>query len=310
VVDLTVIGVLISITLFAFTTLLTKYVIAGAGGPYRFLTIQLSVGLVIISVLFVIIFRDELIDPDIFHPDVLTKFFLACLFGFFGFVFLLIGLERGSASVGGIFISSRVIVNIPLAYIFLNEKYHYSIYLFILLTFIGALIVSWSAELSILDVILLKGKGTKYFLITMLFWGLSNIFVTSMGTVISPYHFLAYRQVIFVIAVWVLYPLISKKLDHGTPKLDRSFVKKLLLYISLALVAQVLFLYALQQSLTITEGLGVFEGVITFIITILFAHYVDNTILGEALSKRELGVKFIGVILSITGTVLVILSTI
>ncbi len=309
-VDLTVIAVLISITLFAFTTLLTKYVIAGAGGPYKFLTIQLSMGLVVMAILFLIFFKDELIDPDIFRTDVLTKFLLACVFGFLGFVFLLVGLDKGNASVGGIFISSRVIVNIPLAYIFLNERYQYSIYLFILLTFIGALIVSWSAELSVLDVILLRGKGTKYFLITMLFWGLGNIFVTSIGTVISPFHFLVYRQFVFVMAVWLFYPLLRRKLDHESPHLDRAFFKKVLLYIALTLVAQILFLFSLQQSLTITEGLGVLEGVITFIVTVLFAHYVDNSILGEALSRKEMIVKIGGVILSITGTMLVIFSTI
>lgn len=308
-VDLTVIAVLISITLFAFTTLLTKYVIAGAGGPYKFLTIQLSLGLVVMGIIFLLFFSDELIDPDIFEPDVLTKFLLACVFGFFGFVFLLVGLEKGNASVGGIFISSRVIVNIPLAYIFLNERYNYSIYLFIFLTFIGALIVSWSSELSVLDVILLRGKGTKYFLITMVFWGLSNVFVASMGTVISPFHFLMYRQVVFVLAVWLLYPLLRKRLDHNTPNLNWSFFKKVLLYIALTLVAQVLFIFSLQQSLTITEGLGVFEGVITFIITILFAHYVDNSILGESLGKKELTIKVGGVILSLTGTMLVIFFT-
>ena len=308
-VDLTVIAVLISITLFAFTTLLTKYVIAGAGGPYKFLTIQLSTGLVVMGIFFLIFFRDELIDQDIFEPDVMAKFLLASVFGFLGFIFLLVGLEKGNASVGGIFISSRVIVNIPLAYIFLNERYHYSIYLFILLTFIGALIVSWSSELSVLDVILLRGKGTKYYLITMVFWGLSNIFVTSMGTVISPFHFLMYRQFVFVIAVWMFYPLLRKRLDHNAPKLDWSFFRKVLLYITLTLVAQILFLFSLQQSLTITEGLGVFEGVITFIITILFAHHVDNTILGESLGKKELMIKIAGVILSITGTVMVIFST-
>lgn len=308
-VDLTVIAVLISITLFAFTTLLTKYVIAGAGGPYKFLTIQLSTGLVVMGIIFLLFFSDEIIDPDIFEPDVLTKFFLACVFGFFGFVFLLVGLEKGNASVGGIFISSRVIVNIPLAYIFLNERYNYSIYLFIFLTFIGALIVSWSSELSVLDVILLRGKGTKYFLITMVFWGLSNVFVASMGTVISPFHFLMYRQVVFVLAVWLLYPLLRKRLDHNTPNLNWSFFKKVLLYIALTLVAQVLFIFSLQQSLTITEGLGVFEGVITFIITILFAHYVDNSILGESLGKKELTIKVGGVILSLTGTMLVIFFT-
>ena len=308
-VDPTVIAVLISITLFAFTTLLTKYVIAGAGGPYKFLAIQLSTGLVVMTIIFLIFFRDELIDQDIFETDMMIKFLLACVFGFFGFVFLLVGLDKGNASVGGIFISSRVIVNIPLAYIFLNERYYYSIYLFILLTFIGALIVSWSAELSVLDVILLRGKGTKYFLITMVFWGLSNIFVTSMGTSISPFHFLMYRQIVFVFAVWMFYPLLRKRLDHTTPRLDWVFFKKVLLYIALTLVAQVLFLYSLQQSLTISEGLGVLEGVLTFIITVLFAHYVDNTILGEALSKKELMVKIGGVILSITGTVFIIFST-
>ncbi len=296
---------LIAVFLFATTSVMTKYLIAMVGGPYRFLAYQLTVGLTIIwSVFF--LFDSTPIDPNLGNPEVVMSLLLSSIFAFGGFVCLMIGFSKGNASVGGIFIASRLIVNIPLAFVFLGEKYPFFVYVLILVTLFGAILVSWDGDLTVKEVFLMKGKGVAWFFLTMVLWGLSNFFIADIGNQLSALEFLAYRQVFLLIAVWLFYPLISPNVDGNSKGVSLSFIRLLLLYIAFTVSAQLLFISSLLQNLTITEGIGAMEGAATFLISLGTAKLLGNSVLNEVMDRRTLLLRIAGVVLSTFGVLAII----
>ncbi len=298
---------LIAVFLFAATSVMAKYLIVMVGGPYRFLAYQLTVGLFVIWFI-LLLFDPTPLNPNLKHPEVFRSFLLSSLFGFGGFVCLMIGFSKGNASVGGIFISSRLAVNIPLAFIFLGEKYPVFVYVLILITLLGAILVSWEESLTVKDVFLMKGKGVIWFFLTMVFWGLSNLFITDIGNRLSSIEFLAYRQLFLFGATWMFFPLISRKVDGRTGPFSFSFICLLLLYIAFTVSAQLLFIFSLLQNLTITEGIGAMEGAATFVISLGTAKLIGNSVLDEAMDRRMLLLRTTGVVLSTFGVMAIIFS--
>jgi hypothetical protein len=68
-----------------------------------------------------------------------------------------------------------------------------------------------------------------------------------------------------------------------------------------------MFVYALGNSLTITEAIGTGEGVVTLVGSIIIAKYFDNSILDEPTTGSSISIRMIGTILAIIGTLGVVL---
>lgn len=298
---------LIAVFLFAATSVMAKYLISMFGGPYRFLAYQLTAGLVVVWSILLLIDPSPL-SPNLKDPEVIRSFVLSSIFGFGGFVCLMIGFSKGNASVGGIFISSRLAVNIPLAFIFLGEHYPIFVYILILLTVVGAILVSWDENLDAREVFLLKGRGVIWFFLTMVFWGLSNLFITDIGDRLSPIEFLGYRQLFLFVATWLFYPIISPKVDQGGKGFSFPTLRLLTTYIVFTISAQLLFIFSLLQNLTITEGIGAMEGAATFVISMGAAKVFGNSILEEPTSSKILTIRIVGVLLSTMGVLTIILT--
>ncbi len=298
---------LVSVVIFSVTSVYTKFLIPQLGGPYKFLATQLTIGGVFTTA--ILLFSGDTIPQDLLHSQsVQLEFLISSLFAFFGFLTLMQGFAKGNASVGGIFISSRLIISIPTAFIFLGEKFPPYIYLFIFVTFIGAIIVSWDESLSLGDVLFFRAKGVKWFLMTMIFWALSNVFIRKLSPSLSTVQFIAYRQLVMIALVWIFWVKFHAYFDPEDKKVTLTKVRNVVLYLLMTLTAQFLFVYALQQSLTLSEGIGVFEGVSTFLVSLLFAKFYGNEVLQEQLSKRGLIIRSVGVVLATSGTLLIILT--
>ncbi|RMG39741.1 MAG: hypothetical protein D6732_03860 [Methanobacteriota archaeon] len=297
---------LIAIFLFAMTSVMAKYLIIMFGGPYRFLAYQLTAGLIIVWSILLMIDPTPL-NPNLRNVDVVRSLILSSVFAFGGFVCLMIGFSKGNASVGGIFISSRLAINIPLAFVFLGERYPPYVYVLILLTLVGAILVSWDEDLNAKQVFLLKGKGVVWFFLTTALWGLSNLFITDIGDRLSAIEFLSYRQLFLFIATWLFFPLISSKVDLPSRGISFSAIKLLILYILITISAQLLFVFSLLQNLTITEGIGAMEGAATFVISMSATKIFGNSILKEQMMPKILAIRIIGVVLSASGVLAIVL---
>jgi len=108
---------IISTFIFAFSSVYGKFLIKETGYSYHFILIQFVITFIILSGIngFLIVNRNiEIIQY--FNQKVLLIVILSSLFAFLGFVALFKGFEVGDVSVGGVFLSSRVFVSIPLAF--------------------------------------------------------------------------------------------------------------------------------------------------------------------------------------------------
>ena len=297
-----------AIFLFAMTSVLTKFLINRIGGPFRFLTIQVGFG-AIITTITLVVSGIPIINPALARTNIALQFGLSILFAYFGFITLMIGFSKGNASVGGIFLSSRLIINIPLAAIFLHEIYPPLIYVFIAFGLFGALITTWEEGMNISDVLSIRANGVFWYVSTMVFWALSNLFVTGISDALHPIQFISYRYLIFVVVNLILYPFVQPKFDKKELPISRSFLYFLAPYVIFTVSAQFLFVFSLQQSLTITEGIGAAEGVVTFVIALIVAKFISNKELNEPLESRVLRVRSGGVILSLLSIVVLTIIT-
>ncbi|MHA2249194.1 MAG: EamA family transporter, partial [Candidatus Kariarchaeaceae archaeon] len=283
----------VSIILFAFTSVITKFIIPEIGGPFRFLSVQLTLGVTVTSsILLGLVLGGYTIN---IHntPDILLKLILSTIFAFAGYTTLMIGFRKGNASVGGVILSSRVIVTIPLAFFALKEQYEADIYIYIIVALLGAILVSWDPKLTFREFILFKGGGARWFFITMFFWALANFYTTSIGEAIPAIVFIAYRQILFIPLVLILYKPGIEWFDQEKKPITLKVIKKLVIYILFLISAQILFVSALQKSLTISEGIGVLEGATTFILSLGIAKFYDNSVMDEPLDQKTIFIRIL-----------------
>ncbi len=297
---------ILAIIFFAGTSVLAKLLIPDVGGPYSFFVIQ-SVLAAPLAFFSLYLIEQRVFNPAITDLSVALTFLTATLLGFVGFICLIIGFSKGNASVGGIFLSSRLVINIPLAFIFLQERYPIEIYLLIAATLVGALIVSWDETLSLKEVFLFQGKGVKWFVLTMVFWALANLFTANIRNRISAIEFIAYRQLIFVLMAFLFFPFLHSLVDEGLGQITNRFWAMIIGYVVLLISAQALFVYSLNQSLTITEGIGAMEGVATFLLSVAIAKTFGNSKLEEPLKRQTLVIRSAGVLISTVSVLLIVL---
>jgi drug/metabolite transporter (DMT)-like permease len=304
-----VLAALTATVLFATSLILSKFLLPRIGGPYIFLTGQFIISTVLIWAILLVNFRNSLSSLLILDLEILFYIALTAVFGFIGMLTLMIGFKEGNASVAGIFLSTRVIFSVILAFFILQEFQPFFIYILIMIGFLGAILTSYEKSLSFTDVILLRGKSVKYFLVTSLSWSLGNFFISFMGDEIHPYLLLGYRILYMMILVIIFYSLAHKRFDGHNHLFHKKNFIQVFLFTTIIVIAQGLFVYALSQSLTISEGIGVFEGTLAFIFSIIFVKFIGNYTLQEALDRKSILIRGFGVILTTFGVFsIVILS--
>ena len=306
IIPLYVIASIIAIIIFSGVSILLKYLIPQSGGPVQFTFIQFTISFTLH--IFVIIIYTSFFNP-LYNIDFnqLLLIFLATLFGFLGYLSYMAGLNKGTASLGGVILSSRVFISIPIALILFNETYISSIYFSILLALIGSIIVSWDDKQSIGSIIKLKAPGIRYFFAAAFLWVFQNLIIRDLNNSIDLLLFLTIRMGFFFpfSTIFIYFYLNYTNNSFSFPK--RKTISGIILYGVLSLIAQLGLVYALGENLLITETIGAFEGTLTFVFAILFANFIKNDFLNEPLSSKIILTRFFGVILSFIGTFLTIL---
>lgn len=302
-VELFVFMALISISLFAISSIISKYIIPTIGGPYRFLLVEMVIGLFFLILFFIYEVINGFDLNKVNNSNILLLITLNAIFTFFGYLCLMIGLSKGNASVGGIVLSSRVFASIPIAFIVIGEKYPVGTYIFIIASLVGAISASWEAGMHFSDLIKLRSPGMRYFVVTAICWGVANVFIRKLGTELPPFIFLTLRQIIMTIIAISLFKYGGKHFENEIIVLNKKILSHVLVYVLILLMAQWLFVYSLGRSLTISEGIGVAEGALTFLFSIIFAKFIDNSVLNEPLDKNSLLVRVSGTIIAGIGTV-------
>ena len=298
-----------STIIFAVTSIYGKIIIEELENSYYFFLLQI---LFILPILF---FINLILKPNLTYltsvSDLLIAFF-ASIFAFIGYIFLYKGFEVGNVSVGGVMLSSRVLVSIPLA-ILIGELYPFLTYVFIFIALIGAILVSYKKGLTLKDFFQFKSSGMNYFIVTLFAWAISNTLTRELNNHFEPLLFLFIRIFMFFIIAIITYPYLRSKLTNNQPMyFSKKHIYQVLTYVLILITAQMLYVYALGLSLTITEGLGVLEGIFTFILAISLSKIVYfKNYLQEPIEKLTLTVRTFGVLITTVGTfgVLYILQT-
>ena len=285
--------------IFAVTSIYGKIIIEDLENSYVFFLLQI---LFIAPVLLVL---NIIIRPDLSNlstPIDLIKVILSSVFSFVGYVFLYKGFEVGNVSVGGVMLSSRVLVSIPLA-ILIGEIYPPLTYFFILIALAGAILVSYKKNLSIKDFFKFKSSGMNYFIVTLFSWAISNTLVRDLDNHFHPLLFLLLRIIMFIIIAIITFPYLRSKLaPNSSIRLSKRTIFQMITYVLIIVTAQILYITALGLSLTIAEGLGVLEGVFTFVLAIglskisYFEEYLQ-----EPLEKLTIIIRTFGVIIATVG---------
>lgn len=297
--ELIAIITIVSTIIFAITSIYGKIIIEDIQNSYYFFLLEIA------CFVPMLIFVNILIRPDLQYlsssSDLLMVFF-SSIFSFIGYITLYKGFEVGNVSVGGVMLSSRVLLSIPLA-IFIGEIYPFFIYVFIFIALCGAILVSFKQGLSIKDFFQFRSSGMNYFIVTLITWAISNTLIRELNNHFSPLLLLLLRISMFFIIAVLTFPYLLKVLGPDKPlKLSRKNLYQVVTYNLIILSAQVLYVYALGVSLTIAEGLGVLEGMFTFILAIglskisYFKQYLQ-----EPMERITIIVRTLGVIIATVG---------
>ncbi|MCH8908992.1 MAG: DMT family transporter, partial [Candidatus Heimdallarchaeota archaeon] len=304
------IGAVFATILFGISSILTKFLIRDFGNSFNFLVYQLLVSFPLVALLaYVEITRFDGLDGFLSVRTIMIMLVLS-FFTFFGYMFLLFGWEKGDISVGGIILSTRVLIATPLAYFLLQERYPTIIYFFVVIGFVGAITVSWQSEMSLKSLFTFKASGIGWFFLTSLFWAIGNFFVTYLGNDVPPFFFLFVRQGFMILFLVAFYLVNKSRFDHHLIKRSDNFFSLSISYFVALLSAQVLFIYALGNSLTITEGIGVSEGIFTVIMSVGAAYFIGNQTLQEPLDRKTLTVRLIGSVITLICTLGIIFSVV
>lgn len=297
----------ISVNLFAISSILGKYLINESGDPLNFLLNQLIIAL---PFLFVISYFEYWRDSSIISlmtPKLILAFFFLSLFAVVGYVSLLKGFDEGNVSVGGIILSSRVVLSIPLAVFILSESYRIEVYIAIVISIFGAIIVSWDKNLDLKSLFSLKAPGIRWYFLTTISWSFSNFMISYYLENVPTFTVITIRQVFMIVFALVYY--FSKYQFHLSVRkpLTTNLFKKIIVYDLIIMAAQAGFIYGLSIKLGVSEAIGVAEGPFTLIYTLLVAKFIGNSVLQEPLDRKSVAVRMLGAIIAVLGTFGVIL---
>ena len=294
---------IISSFFYSLTNVFTKIITSHFKNPFDSMFYQVTFYIIAFSIIYIIflLLEGQLVTQNLFKIDFIIFIGLSGFFTFFGGIAFFYGISIGQASVSGIIQSSRILVSIIFAIIFFAEVYPTTIYVWIIGIFIGVLIVAYDDSISIKELILLKSKGLAWFLLAMFSWSFGDVFVRAIE---GQLHVLSI-MLIRILFIWIFIFLSRNKLT-SIFNLEKTKIIKtkndviiFFLYTSLFIVADIFFIYALGQSLTLTETIFSFMGVFSFIVIIVLSKMdLFKKKIAENLNRQILLTKSIGMIIA------------
>ncbi|MCE7734316.1 MAG: EamA family transporter [Candidatus Heimdallarchaeota archaeon] len=288
--------------LFAISSIIGKFLINESGGPLNFLMNQLIIALPILVVISYFEFWKDTSIISLMTPKLIIVFFLLSLFAVVGYVSLLKGFDEGNVSVGGIILSSRVVLSVPLAVFILSESYRIEVYIAIVISIFGAIIVSWDKTLDLKSLFSLKAPGIRWYFLTTISWSFSNFMISYYLDDIPTFTVITIRQV-FMIGFGLIYYFSKFQVYSSIRKpLTMNLFKKIIVYDLIIMAAQAGFIYGLSIKLGVSEAIGVAEGPFTLIYTLLVAKFIGNSVLQEPLDRKSVAVRLLGAIIAVLGT--------
>ncbi|MFX0183179.1 MAG: EamA family transporter [Candidatus Hodarchaeota archaeon] len=286
-----------------------KLVLVQIKNPVHMLFLQISINYILLLIIYLpslLVFGSELNA----NLSISNIFIISCsaMAIFAGLVTFFIGLHEGNVSAGGVIVSSRVIASILLAWLFLNERFPINSYLFILVVFIGVLMVSWQKELRLEEIFLFRSSGSGWFIVAVIFFAIGNAFIRLLSNQINILTQLIFRLTFLLIATLIAYPLLNRKIGDKRPLKETvrnpKLVLQAIIYVALILIADIVITLAIGESLTITEAITALEGLFVFMFMILIAN--NKTLqkaLQEPFDKKTLTVRFLGVVIATIGII-------
>ena len=278
---------------------------------YHFLVLQTSIIALISTSMLLATIILGLNWYAVFTIQQLIPVILSAVLTFLGSVTVLRGFEVGNVSVGGVILSSRVFISIPAAILIFGEIYPTIVYIIIILIIIGNICVSWTKGQAFNAIVLFKGSGGRWFILTAIFFAIGNIFVRSINNNLPLLVLLTLRFDIYFILAIILFPIFNPLLAHNKkPIISKDAILKTIVFAVLTIVGELAFISVVRENLTIAEGLGVFEGIFTFSISLLVAsniHY--NQVLKEPLDRQSLSIRITGAGLAILGTICIFIMS-
>ncbi|MHA2246229.1 MAG: EamA family transporter [Candidatus Hodarchaeales archaeon] len=292
----------------------SKLVLAQIENPIHMVFLQIAINYILLLIIYfpsLLLFGSEM-NENLTISNIFIIFCSAMVI-FAGLVTFFVGLKEGNVSTGGVIVSSRVIVSVFLAWLFLDEYFPFHSYLFILVVFIGVLIVSWQKELRLKDIFLFKSSGSGWFILAVFFFALGNAFIRLLSNQINILTQLVFRLSFLLIVTLLFYPLLNRKIGDQRSLKETVRKSKLVLqtiiYVILIMIADIATTLAIGESLTITEAIAALEGFFVFILMALIAQ--NKTLqkaLQEPFDRKTLTVRFLGVIIATIGIISFIYS--
>jgi drug/metabolite transporter (DMT)-like permease len=297
----------IAVNFFAISSIFGKYLINQCGGPLNFLIYQLIIAFPILLVISYFEYWKDSSLADLMTVRLFVVFFLLSLFAFVGYISLLKGFDEGNVSVGGIILSARVVLSIPLAIFVLSESYDVEVYIAIIVSILGAIIVSWDKSLDLTALFSLKAAGIRWYILTTITWTLSNFMISYYLDDIPTFTVITIRQMFMILFASMYYFSNYQGFSDSRVPLNWDLLKKIIVYVLVIIMAQGGFVYGLSIKLGVSEAIGVAEGPFTLMYTLLIARFFDNSVLQEPLDKRSVSVRLMGALISVIGTLGVVL---
>ncbi len=299
--------------LFSITIVLQKFLITEVSNPFKFLRIQifLNLGFVLLFFLISIFIMGETVFVNLSLEAIFLLGLQSC-FIFMGLILFFWGLSTGNASVAGVITSARVVVSVLLGFFLFNEHFPPEFYAIILMIILGVFLVSWSEEISISDVFLLRANGSGIFAVAVTLWALGNVPTRFLNNTIPLATILTIRLGIMFTLSLVSYSYFMKlsesKLKIPTDeKVTLLFFSKMVIYMAIFVTADIFITFALGESLTITETILTLESILIFLmVLILSINPKLKSILNEGFSLRVIVVRGIGVIIAFIGTLFLV----
>lgn len=273
--------------------------------PINLLLYQMVLNFLLVVLIGLIIIPLGLYTIESISLENIILIAISSAFLFFGVITLYYGLSVGNVSVGSLILSSRVIISILLAILFLSEIFPFNIYFWIVIVIIGILLTSWQEKLSLIEG--LKNSGSVFFFITIILWGIGNTIIGAINNEVFIISFLIIRLfvmnfllILLIIFLILVYPKLIPALgDVRKISFSPKYVIFIFLFVLVATFGDGASIVALGESVTITEAIGAFQGVLVFLIVLLLSQNRRiKEIYNEPMGKITLLVRSTGFLIA------------
>ncbi|OLS16509.1 MAG: hypothetical protein HeimC3_54520 [Candidatus Heimdallarchaeota archaeon LC_3] len=296
----------ISTIVYGIVALYIKYLLYHMKNPMNLLLIQMIINFIFILAIYLVMSVLGIYPVEVITLGNIILIIISTIFLFFGILSLYYGFKVGNVSVGGLILSSRVFVSVLLAIIFLNEIYSLNIYFWFFFIFLGIIFISWQEDFSFIKGV--RNSGSIYFLLTIFLWGFANVIIGAVNNEVFVISFLIIRLLVLNTLTILLYPKLKEYLGEDHPlHFELKSIFLISVFVLIATIGDAAYIMALGESVTITEAIGAFQGVIVFILVLLLSqNSLLRSIYNEPLKKKTLLVRFLGITIATIATLIMI----